>query len=174
MSLFGSVSIYQCHGEVFAERKSVQWFDKENFIMSKSMILFVAAVALAFGGLAMVKTVKAADEKKERVFELRTYTAADGKLDALHARFRDHTNKIFAKHGMEMIGYWTPTDGEKAKNTLIYILAFPSREAATKAWKDFQADREWQAAKAESEKDGRLTTKVESVFMKATDYSGMN
>ena len=141
--------------------------------MSKSMILFVAAVALAVGGLAMVKPVKAADEKKERVFELRTYTAVEGKLDALHARFRDHTNKIFAKHGMEMIGYWTPTDGEKAKNTLIYVLAFPSREAATQSWKEFRDDPEWKAAAAESEKNGKLVAKVESVFMKATDYSAM-
>jgi hypothetical protein len=143
--------------------------------MSKSMILFVAAVALALGGLAMVKTTAtAAEEKgKERVFELRTYTAAEGKLDALNARFRDHTNKLFAKHGMEMIGYWTPTDGEKSKNTLIYILAHASREAATKSWKDFRDDPEWKTALAESEKDGKLTTKVESVFMKPTDYSPM-
>ena len=141
--------------------------------MSKSMILLVAAMVLAVGGVSMVKNVKAADDKKERVFELRTYTAPDGKLDALLARFRDHTNKLFTKHGMEMIGYWTPTDGEKAKNTLIYVLAFPSREAAKQSWKDFAADPEWQAAKAESEKDGKLTTKVESVFMKPTDFSAM-
>jgi uncharacterized protein (DUF1330 family) len=128
---------------------------------------------LAISGVFMVKTVKAADEKKERVFELRTYTAAEGKLEPLLARFRDHTNKLFTKHGMEMIAYWTPTDGEKAKNTLIYVLAFPSREAAKQSWKDFVADPEWQAAKAESEKDGKLTTKVESVYMKPTDFSPM-
>jgi hypothetical protein len=74
---------------------------------------------------------------------------------------------------MEMIGYWTPTDGEKSKNTLIYILAHASREAATKSWKDFRDDPEWKTALAESEKDGKLTTKVESVFMKPTDYSPM-
>src|SRR3954463_15345722 len=111
--------------------------------MSKSMILFVAAVALALGGLAMVKTTAtAAEEKKaERVFELRTYTAAEGKLDALNARFRDHTNKLFVKHGMEIIGFWTPTDEKKgASNTLIYILAYPSKEAADKAWKGFRDD----------------------------------
>jgi hypothetical protein len=141
--------------------------------MSKTIVLFAAMAALAVGGLFMVKTSVAADEKKERVFELRTYTAAEGKLDALHARFRDHTNKIFAKHGMEMIGYWTPTDGEKAKNTLIYILAFPSREAADKSWQEFRDDPEWKAAAAESEKNGKLVTKVERVFMKPTDYSPM-
>jgi hypothetical protein len=141
--------------------------------MSKSMILFVAAVGLAVGGLAMVKQTAAEEKGKERVFELRTYTAAEGKLDALNARFRDHTNKLFVKHGMELVGYWTPTDGEKAKNTLIYILAHASREAAAKSWKEFQDDPEWKAARAESEKDGKLTTKVESVFMKPTDYSPM-
>jgi hypothetical protein len=148
---------------------------KENTLMSKSMILFVAAVALALGGLAMVKTTAAQEtaKGKERVFELRTYTAAEGKLDALNARFRDHTNKLFVKHGMELIGYWTPADGEKSKNTLIYILAHASREAAAKSWKDFRDDPDWKAALADSEKDGKLTTKVESVFMKPTDYSPM-
>src|SRR4051812_15647882 len=143
--------------------------------MSKSMILFVAAVALALGGLAMVKTAAtAAEEKgKERVFELRTYTAAEGKLDALNARFRDHTNKLFVKHGMELIGYWTPTDGEKSKNTLVYILAYPSREARDASWKAFSADPEWKAAREASEKDGKIVAKTESVFLKPTDYSPM-
>src|SRR5712675_2421364 len=127
--------------------------------MSKSLILFAAAVALAVGGMMMVKPSVAAGDKKERVFEMRTYTAAEGKLDALHARFRDHTNKIFAKHGMETIGYWTPAEGEKSKNTLIYILAFPSKEAVVQSWKDFRDDPEWKAAAAESEKDGKLVAK---------------
>src|SRR6266699_4217388 len=108
---------------------------KEKQTMSKSLILCAAAVLVALGGFMIGRTT-AADEKKERVFELRTYTAAEGKLDALNARFRDHTNKLFVKHGMELIGYWTPTDGEKAKNTLIYILAHASRDEATKSWKD--------------------------------------
>jgi hypothetical protein len=142
--------------------------------MSKSMILFVAAVGLAVGGLAMVKQSAAEEKGKDRVFELRTYTAAEGKLDALNARFRDHTNKLFVKHGIELIGFWTPADEAKgAKNTLIYILAHASREAAAKSWKDFRDDPEWKTALAESEKDGKLTTKVESVFMKPTDYSPM-
>jgi hypothetical protein len=162
--------------EVFAGWKSLQCPAKENTIMSKSMVLFVAAVALGLGGLAMVKTTAAEEtaKGKERVFELRTYTAADGKLDALNARFRDHTNKLFVKHGMELVGYWTPTDEAKgSKNTLIYILAHASREAADKSWKGFRDDPEWKATLKESEKDGKLTTKVESVFMKPTDYSPM-
>lgn len=141
--------------------------------MSKTIFVFAAMAALTVGGLAMVNSSRAADEKGERVFELRTYTAAEGKLDALLARFRDHTNKIFTKHGMEMIGYWTPSDGEKAKNTLVYMLAFPSREAADKSWQEFRDDPEWKAAAAESEKNGKLVTKVERVFMKPTDFSPM-
>jgi NIPSNAP len=142
--------------------------------MSKSMFLFVAGLALAVGGLAMVKTTAAQEKGKERVFELRTYVAADGKLDALNARFRDHTNKLFVKHGMELIGYWTPVDENKgASNTLIYVLAHANRDAADKSWKAFRDDPEWKAALADSEKNGKLTTKVESVFMKPTDYSPM-
>ena len=106
-----------------------------------------------------------------RVFELRTYTAAPGKLDALNTRFRDHTNKLFVKHGMTMIGYWTPADGDKKDNTLVYILAFPSRDAAKKAWAAFREDPDWIKAKADSEVNGSLTTKVESVFLTPTDYS---
>jgi hypothetical protein len=143
--------------------------------MSKSMFLFVAGLALAVGGLAMVKTTAAQEKGKERVFELRIYTAAEGKLDALHARFRDHTNKLFAKHGMEMIGYWTPTDADKgAGNKLYYILAHASREAAEKSWKAFREDPEWKAALADSEKNGKLTAGENVViFMKPTDYSPM-
>ena len=102
---------------------------------------------------------------------MRTYTAAEGKLEALHARFRDHTNKLFQKHGMTLIGYWTPADGPTSKNTLIYILAYPDKDAREKAWKDFQADPEWVKAKNDSEKDGKLVDGVVSVFMNPTDYS---
>jgi hypothetical protein len=116
---------------------------------------------------------RAAEPPKERVFEMRTYTTNEGKLDALHARFRDHTNKLFVKHGMELIGYWTPMDGEKSKNTLVYILAYPSREAREASWKAFNADSEWKAVREASEKDGKIVSKVESVFLKPTDYSPM-
>jgi hypothetical protein len=110
--------------------------------------------------------------KDSRFFEMRTYHAAPGKLEALHARFRDFTNKLFAKHGMEMVGYWVPMNKEgQYENTLVYILAFPSREAHDKAWKDFADDIEWHAVKAETEKNGKLVEKVDSVFMTATDYS---
>lgn len=110
--------------------------------------------------------------KDSRCFELRTYYATAGKLEELHARFRNHTLKLFKKHGMEVVGFWGPTDKEKgSENTLVYILAFPSRDARDKAWRDFRSDPEWQAAAKESEKNGKLTEKIDSVIMMATDYS---
>src|SRR5262245_34690446 len=107
-----------------------------------------------------------------RVFEIRTYTA-EGKLDALHARFRDHTLALFKKHGMTSVGYFKPQDAPLKENTLIYILAHPSREAAAKNWQAFHDDPEWQKVKAASEAQGALTTKIESVFADPTDYSPM-
>jgi hypothetical protein len=126
------------------------------------LLLTVAGFLTAFSSAARAE---------DRVFELRTYTAADGKLDALKARFKDHTNAIFNRLHMQIIGFWTPTDGDKSKNTLIYILAFPSRDAATKAWAAFQADPEWIKVRDESEKNGKLAIKVESVFMSPTAFS---
>ncbi|HEX9002814.1 MAG TPA: NIPSNAP family protein [Blastocatellia bacterium] len=110
--------------------------------------------------------------KDGKCYEIRTYIAAPGKLEDLHKRFRDHTIKLFKKHGMEVVGFWGPTDKEKgSENTLVYVMAYPNREARDKAWKAFGADPEWQKARAESEKNGKLTDKVESVILGATDYS---
>jgi hypothetical protein len=108
---------------------------------------------------------------QNRVYELRTYTSYDGKLEAVKARFRDHTIAIFQRHGMESIGYWVPQDPEKSKNTLIYILAHPSLEAAEKNWAAFRADPEWLKVKAESEAAGPIVLKTESVFMTPTAFS---
>jgi hypothetical protein len=127
-----------------------------------------AVLATLIFSLADLTTVKAADQ---RFFELRTYTANPGKLADLNKRFREHTNKLFVKHGMQLVGYWTPADGPEAQNTLIYILAYPSREAREASWKAFQADPEWKTVRTESEKDGRLVEKVESKFLNPTDYS---
>lgn len=118
--------------------------------------------------LALMSTALSA-EPDPRVFEMRTYYAAPGKLDALNARFRDHTVKLFEKHGITNIGYFVPVDNKD--NALIYFLAYPSKEAREKSWKAFAADPAWQKARAESEKDGKLLTKVEAKFLKATDYS---
>lgn len=117
---------------------------------------------------ALLRNAGAAPEP--RLFELRTYTSPAGKLDHLHRRFREHTLKLFEKHGMQNIAYWVPEDRE---NTIVYVLAHDSREAATASWKAFGADPEWQRVRAASEANGPIVTKVESVFLRATDYSPM-
>jgi len=106
-----------------------------------------------------------------RVFELRKYTAPEGKLADLEKRFRDHTIRIFNKHHMTSIGYWVPQDAPDSQNTLIYVLAHPSRDEAKKNWADFTADPEWQKVSAESQVNGRIVTKVESTFMDPLDFS---
>jgi hypothetical protein len=104
-----------------------------------------------------------------RVYEMRTYFASEGKLDELHARFRDHTTRLFEKHGMTNLGYWVPI--ENPERRLIYVLSYPSREARENSWKAFAADPEWQKAHAASEVNGKLVSKVEELFLEAVDYS---
>jgi hypothetical protein len=108
-----------------------------------------------------------------RVFELRTYTAPPGKLPALHRRFREHTMALFARHGMTNVGYWTPRDSARRENTIVYLLAYPSREAARESWAAFGRDPEWQKVRAESEANGPIVERVESVFLDPTDFSPM-
>ncbi len=111
-------------------------------------------------------------ESTADVYELRTYTTNPGKLDALNARFRDHTVKLFKKHGIESVGYWVPADGELSKNTLIYVIKHQSRDAAAASWQAFREDPAWQKVAQESQQDGRILAKrPESVYMEATDYS---
>lgn len=137
----------------------------------------VAAIAIAmfgagFAARGVMSPEVAHAQSAERVFELRTYTANPGKLETLKTRFRDHTIRIFERHGMTNIGYWIPMDAPNSENTLIYILAHKDREAAKKSWADFRADPEWQKVAKESEKDGRLLVKSpESVFMTPADFS---
>jgi hypothetical protein len=139
--------------------------------MKATMVLVFAAGVLAGGALQPFNVLRA--QGSPRVFELRTYTTPEGTLSALKARFKDHTRRIFDRHGMTSVGYWVPEDAPQSQNTLIYILAHPSREAAKKNWADFQADPEWQKVSADSQTDGRIVTKVESVFMDATDFSAI-
>ena len=108
---------------------------------------------------------------KGRYYEMRTYHTADGKLEDLHNRFRNHTNRLFKKHGIEMIGYWTPADEPASKNTLVFILAYPDRQARDRLWNAFQNDPEWKKAAADSERNGKLVVKVDQLFMNPTDYS---
>jgi len=105
------------------------------------------------------------------VYELRVYHTAPGKLPELLARFREHTVKIFDRHGMKSIAYWIPLDEPEKSNTLIYILHHPSREAATANWKSFQDDAEWKSVKEKSEANGKLVEKVDSTYMALTDFS---
>jgi hypothetical protein len=115
-----------------------------------------------------------AETAGSRVFELRTYYTNEGKLDDLHKRFRDHTCQLLKKHGADVIGFWTPQDDKDGKGSrLVYLLAFPSREAAEKTWKEFRDDPEWKKVYAESHKNGVLVKKVESVFLVPTDYSAL-
>lgn len=130
-------------------------------MMAKGMLAMT--VILAVGGAV------AAGEREGRVFELRTYYAPEGRLDDLQARFRDHTLKLFEKHGLTSIGYWVPI--ENPENKLIYLLAYPSREAREASWKAFFADPDWQAVRAKTEANGKIVAKVESVLLAATDYS---
>jgi hypothetical protein len=104
-----------------------------------------------------------------RVYELRIYHPNPGKMEALHARFRDHTLRLFEKHGMTNVGYWVPIDAKDRR--LIYVLAYPSRAAREKSWKAFQADPNWKKARDASEVGGRLVARYESAFLRATDYS---
>lgn len=110
---------------------------------------------------------------RPRLFEIRTYTTEPGRLDALHKRFRDHTTKLFEKHGMVNIGYWTPTDEPRSKDTLIYVLAHKDADAAKTSWDGFRNDPDWQKVRAASEADGPIVKKVESVFLNPTDYSAI-
>jgi hypothetical protein len=135
-----------------------------NRAMNLRIFLLMITLAAALPAFAV--------EKDTRCFEMRTYYAAPGKLDALLARFRDHTVKLFQKHDITNIGYWLPI--ENTDNKLVYVIAFPNREAregATGSWKAFAADPEWQEARKASEVNGKLVDKVESVFLTATDFS---
>ncbi len=133
--------------------------------------LVVGAVLSGFLLMDSARCCAAGNPPSGKVYDMRIYKANPGKLDALNARFRDHTCKIFKRLGMEIIGFWTPTEGEEAKDTLIYIVACPSVEAQKKAWDAFWADPEWKKIKAESEKDGVLVKEIKGKTLKATDYS---
>ena len=131
----------------------------------------ITLVAIGFGFGAFYSSTPAQAQAGARVYELRTYTAPDGKLPLLQKRFRDHTTRIFEKHGMKNVGYWVPQDTPAKDNTLIYVISHASRDAAKKSWADFGADPEWKKVAAESQVDGRIVAGVVSVYMDATDYS---
>ncbi len=135
----------------------------------------ILALAAAFGAgiLAAPHLGVAQAQTAAKVYELRTYTAPDGKLADLHKRFRDHTLRIFQKHGMTNVIYLAPMDAPASQNTLVYLLAHQSREAAKASWDGFRNDPEWKKVASESQVNGPIITKVDSVFLQATDYSPM-
>lgn len=118
-----------------------------------------------------MKSAKPANPAAQRVFELRTYHTLPGRLNALNARFRDHTMAIFRRHGMTSVGYWIPVDSAASGNTLIYIISHASRVQADSNWAAFNRDPEWQRVAAASERDGKIIDHIERVYMSATDYS---
>lgn len=144
--------------------------------MLKQKRYLVAILGLAVFGLGYAAGQFSAFEsvaqaQGERIFEMRTYTAHPGRLDALNARFRDHTTRIFEKHGMTNVGYWTPQEAPLAENTLVYILAHDSRDAGQASWDAFRADPEWAQVSEESQRDGRIVESVDVLWLEATDYS---
>jgi hypothetical protein len=135
------------------------------------------AAALVMGIVVgwSTRSLQADSEPQAMVYELRTYTTQEGRLPALNARFRDHTMKLFEKHGMKNVVYGTPIDkdGKAVDNKLVYLLAHKSQAAAQASFAAFGKDPEWVAARDASEKDGKIVAKVESQFLVPTDYSPM-
>ena len=140
--------------------------------MKAKRLCLSAAAMVAVGFIGFAAGVTVAQEKKTRVYELRTYTVLPGRLPALHKRFSEHTKKLFEKQGMKNEMYWVPTDDARKDNTLIYFLSHESQEAADRSWKAFAADPEWIKVRDASEADGKILAKApDRVYMKLTDYS---
>ena len=128
----------------------------KRFLLSATLVAFAASAGFAA-------------EKDARTFELRVYTATKGNLAKVEARFKDHTIKLFEKHGITNIGYWVPIKNDEEK--LYYIVAFKDMKSRGESFKNFGADPEWKKVVAESEKDGKIVAKIDSTFLTATDYS---
>jgi hypothetical protein len=135
-------------------------------------LLIPAALLLALTTGWLANDALATSRDPQRVFELRIYHVLPGRMSAMHARFRDHTNRLLTKHGMTLIGFWTP-QGADAEKTLYYLVAHPSKEAAEKNWKSFVADPAWIQARDASEKDGKIVEKIDRVWLDPTEYSMM-
>lgn len=143
-----------------------KFYEMESSVMFNRATLLMMVFAMLTGLSTQASTALA------EVYELRTYTTNEGKLDNLNARFRDHTVRLFKKHGMQSVGYWVPTDEPNSKNTLIYVIRHESRGAAKASWQAFLADPEWKKVARESQVDGQILAKApDSVFMQAADYS---
>lgn len=147
--------------------KEVSAKSEENGkIISKITSVFLDAATIS-------PVIQASRQGADRVFELRTYTCPPGKLPNLLTRFKDHTQKLFEKHGMTNIAYWTTVENDGAQPKLMYILAHPSEEAGKKAFDAFRTDPAWVAARDASEKDGKIVEKAESIMMKPLPFSAI-
>lgn len=139
--------------------------------MKASFVLCFLCGAAVMLGLSTLRGSK--PEPTHHVYELRMYHVNEGKMEALKARFGDHTDAIFKRHNMKSIGYWSPEDAPDSQKLFIYILEHPSRQEGEKNWAAFQADPEWQKVKAESEKNGALVDHIDRYFMDPTSYSAL-
>ncbi len=135
---------------------------------SKALAASLLSLILGLGTGIYASSSAAQDNK---VYELRTYTATPGNLDNLHARFRDHTIRIFENHGMKIVGFWSPLSEDDADDTLIYVLEHASQEAANASWQAFGQDPEWKSVSEASNANGPILAGVERRYMSATDYS---
>ncbi len=138
--------------------------------MENTMLKIVFVFSLIIAAVITAASTAQA-ESSGPVYELRIYTAVEGKLDNVLARFRDHTVRLFEKHGMENVGYWVASDPPKSQTTLYYILKYKNREAAKASWAAFRKDPEWIKAQKESEANGKIIEKTESIFLSPTDFS---
>ncbi len=145
----------------------MQCMERRSFLQALS----AAGILHTATTLGLGQTAEAEESSSAAVYELRVYHAAEGKLEDLLARFRDHTVALFNKHSMRSVAYWTPLDDPLKGKTLFYILAHPSRAAAAANWKAFGEDPEWVSVKRASETNGPLTEKIESTFIALTDFS---
>jgi NIPSNAP len=131
----------------------------------------VAAAIPARVWASLLEKRGAMPQTSTTVYELRVYHANPGKLDDLLKRFREHTTKLFERHGLKNVAYWVPVDEPAKSSTLIYILEHPSREAAAANWKAFGDDPEWKSVRDKSEENGKLVDHVDSTYMALTDFS---
>jgi hypothetical protein len=140
--------------------------------MNRRTFLQAASLAAILPGNVAKAIERAGDGMagEGKIYELRVYHVLPGRLNALVARFRDHTDKLFAKHGMRSVAYWTALDEPTKSSTFFYILEHPSRETATLNWKAFQDDAEWKTVKVKSEENGPLVEKIDSTFLVLTDF----
>jgi len=140
-------------------------------ILKPSYVVCFFSGAVVMLGLSTFRGSNA--QPPNHVYELRLYHVNEGKMDALIARFGNHTDAIFKRHNMKSIGFWRPEDVPYSQNLFVYVLEHPSREEARKNWAAFQADPEWKKVKADSEIEGPLADHIDSYFMDPTSFSAL-